>query len=194
MQWAIPAARCINTPILTDRDPLYQGGFIWDYIDQALLWPNGRGERHLAYGGDFGDRPNDGNFCGNGIVYADTREPSPKMAEVKFNYQNIAVTFTGDHFTVVNKHLFTATDAFDCTVELMKDGQPITQYPVATNVAPLSAADYPLPFARPTEAGEYAVTVIVCPEKATPPGLRVAMKSPSARLCLSPLGLVCSRV
>jgi len=144
---------------LTDTDPLYQGGFIWDYIDQALLWPNGRGEQHLAYGGDFGDRPNDGNFCGNGIVYADTREPSPKMAEVKFNYQNIAVTFAGDTFTVVNKHLFTATDVFDCTVELARDGQLITRHPVATNVAPLSTADYPLPFARPSEAGEYIVTV-----------------------------------
>jgi len=160
---------------LTDTDPLYQGGFIWDYIDQALLWPNGRGERHLAYGGDIGDRPNDGNFCGNGIVYADTREPSPKMAEVKFNYQNIAVTFAGDTFTVVNKHLFTATDVFDCTVELARDGQLITRHPVATNVAPLSTADYPLPFARPTEAGEYAV-IVSFTLKTTPPGLQAGMK------------------
>ncbi|NCC76021.1 MAG: DUF4981 domain-containing protein, partial [Clostridia bacterium] len=67
--------------------------------------------------------------------------------------------FAGEHFKVINKHLFTATDAYDCTVELAKDGQTVARHPVATAVAPLTSAVYPLPFARPDEAGEYAVTI-----------------------------------
>ena len=56
---------------LEDRYPQYQGGFIWDYADQALLK-----DGEFMVGGDYGDRPNDGFFCGNGIVFAD-RQLSP---------------------------------------------------------------------------------------------------------------------
>ena len=54
---------------LTDTEPRYQGGFIWDYIDRSLYQKNRYGEEYLAYGGDFDDRPSDYNFSGNGIVY-----------------------------------------------------------------------------------------------------------------------------
>ena len=69
---------------LTDTEPLYQGGFIWDYIDQSIYKKDRYGRDFQAYGGDFGERPTDYNFSGNGIVYGD-REASPKMQEVKFN-------------------------------------------------------------------------------------------------------------
>ena len=78
------------------ENPRYQGGFIWDYIDQSIYKKDRYGKWFLAYGGDFGDRPTDGSFSGNGIVYGGEREPSPKMQEVKFNYQNISVSFAGD--------------------------------------------------------------------------------------------------
>lgn len=71
---------------LVEKYPSYCGGFIWDYIDQALYHKNMFGEEVLAYGGDFGDRPTDYNFCTNGLVYAD-RKPSPKVQEVKYLYQ-----------------------------------------------------------------------------------------------------------
>ena len=58
---------------LEKKYPLYQGGFIWDYIDQAL-YHDGK----LCYGGDFGERPSDYDFCGNGIVFAD-RTNTPKI-------------------------------------------------------------------------------------------------------------------
>lgn len=64
---------------LTDEEPLYQGGFLWDYIDQSLYRKDHYGREFLAYGGDFHDRPCDGNFSGNGIVYGGERNPSPKM-------------------------------------------------------------------------------------------------------------------
>lgn len=63
--------------------PMYQGGFIWDYMDQALWYTNSRGEKVLGYGGDFGDRQSDYNFSGNGIVTADHR-PKPCMQEVRY--------------------------------------------------------------------------------------------------------------
>ena len=55
---------------LEDKYELYQGGFIWDYIDQAVYKKSKAGKNALAYGGDFNDRPTDYNFCANGIVYA----------------------------------------------------------------------------------------------------------------------------
>ena len=72
---------------LLDRYPQYCGGFIWDYIDQSLYKKDGLGREYLAYGGDFGDRPCNENFCTNGIICGD-RTPSPKMQEVKYLYQS----------------------------------------------------------------------------------------------------------
>ena len=63
--------------------PMYQGGFIWDFMDQALVYTNPNGEKVLGYGGDFGDRQADYNFSGNGIVDA-KGEPKPCMQEVRY--------------------------------------------------------------------------------------------------------------
>ena len=81
---------------LTDAEPKYQGGFIWDYIDQSIYKKDRYGKEFQAYGGDFGERPTDYNFSGNGIAYGGDRTPSPKMQEVKFNYQNITAEVTED--------------------------------------------------------------------------------------------------
>lgn len=70
---------------LLEEFPMYQGGFIWDFIDQALYRKDVDGTECLSYGGDFGDRPSDYAFCGNGIVFAD-REEKPAMAEVRYWY------------------------------------------------------------------------------------------------------------
>ena len=70
---------------LLDEFPMYQGGFIWDYIDQALYYKNEKGEEVLGYGGDFGDRATDYSFSGNGIVFANRKE-KPAMQEVRHWY------------------------------------------------------------------------------------------------------------
>lgn len=70
---------------LREKYPLFQGGFIWDYIDQALYKKDANGNKVLAYGGDFDDRPSDYAFSGNGIVFAD-RTPKPAMQEVRYWY------------------------------------------------------------------------------------------------------------
>lgn len=144
---------------LTDTDPLYQGGFIWDYIDQSIAKKDRYGRVFQAYGGDFDDRPTDWNFSGNGIVFGSNREPSPKMQTVKYNYQNIAVLFENDTIKIKNKHLFTNTTVFQCVISLKKDGIPVCDCEMSTDVKPLCEEIYKVPFVIPRESGEYALTV-----------------------------------
>ena len=144
---------------LTDTEPKYQGGFIWDYIDQSIYKKDRYGKEFQAYGGDFGERPTDYNFSGNGIAYGGDREASPKMQEVKFNYQNITAEVTADTVKVINKNLFVNTDTFDCKVTLAKNGKVIRTETLETAVEPLSEKEYKLPFGKAEVAGEYAVTV-----------------------------------
>ena len=144
---------------LTDTEPKYQGGFIWDYIDQSIYKKDRYGKEFQAYGGDFGERPTDYNFSGNGIAYGGDREPSPKMQEVKFNYQNITAEVTADTVKVLNKNLFVNTDTFDCKVTLAKNGKVIRTEVLETAVEPLSEKEYKLPFEKAEAAGEYTVTV-----------------------------------
>lgn len=156
---------------LTDEEPLFQGGFIWDYIDQSIYHKDRYGKEVLGYGGDFDDRPCDYNFSGNGIAYGGERMPSPKMQEVKFNYQNISIQIQDDQFTVINKNLFTNTDVYDCKISLTLDGRQIADTKVDIGVEPLSQQTYQLsrwryltPWSKEepwmaTDAGEYVVTV-----------------------------------
>ena len=144
---------------LTDTEPKYQGGFIWDYIDQSIYKKDRYGKEFQAYGGDFGERPTDYNFSGNGIAYGGNRDASPKMQEVKFNYQNITAEVGADSVKVINKNLFVSTAIFDCKVTVAKNGKVIHKASLATAVAPLSEETYVLPLAKEEKPGEYAVTV-----------------------------------
>lgn len=131
---------------LTDREPRYQGGFIWDYIDQSIYKKDRYGKWFLTYGGDFGDRPTDGDFSGNGICYGGEREASPKMQEVKFNYQNISVDFDSDYiFTVTNKNLFVNTSVFDAFAILLADGEEVYRTKLQMSVPPMDRASYEVP-------------------------------------------------
>lgn len=144
---------------LTDREPLYQGGFIWDYVDQSITRKDRYGREYQAYGGDFDERPTDYNFSGNGIVYGGDRTPSPKMQEVKHNYQNITVEVEEDTLTIHNKNLFVSTGSYDCVIEIARNGQKISEQPFVTDVEPLTSVKLPSPVKSPTTPGEYAVTV-----------------------------------
>jgi len=137
----------------------YQGGFIWDFIDQALYAKNRYGEEYLAYGGDFGDRPTDYQFCTNGLVFAD-RRISPKMQEVKFLYQNVKIHPDRTGFLVVNDNLFTDTGGHVFEVVLRRDGEEIWKDRLRAAVPPGSRqyVEIRLPdvSGRP---GEYALDV-----------------------------------
>lgn len=109
---------------LSDREPRYQGGFIWDYIDQGLRKKDRYGKEFLAFGGDFGDYPTDYNFCVNGIMYAD-RTCSPKMQEVKFNYQMASFDVSEDGILIKNKYLFSDISEYDFKVIIARNGKKL---------------------------------------------------------------------
>ena len=103
------------------------GGFIWDWADQGLRKYTPDGQMFWAYGGDYGDNPNDGNFCCNGLVQPD-RKPNPSLAEVKKVYQRIHVTPVdplNGVFSVANEYDFSRLDFADVTWELICDGDII---------------------------------------------------------------------
>lgn len=97
----------------------YQGGFIWDYVDQAILH-----DGKLYYGGDFHERPSDYDFCGNGIMFAD-RTPTPKLQEVKYCYQFIDTEINAKEITITNRYLITNLNKFDTFMTLYADGKEV---------------------------------------------------------------------
>ncbi|MHA7967548.1 beta-galactosidase, LacZ type [Paenibacillus sp. CAU 1782] len=119
---------------LENKYPMYQGGFIWDYIDQSILTTDRYGKEFLAYGGDFGDRPTDYGFCTNGIVYAD-RTVSPKMQEVKFLYQDLKLAVDQDGVEIANEGLFADTSHLELFISLEKDGVELATESLSVTVA-----------------------------------------------------------
>ncbi len=143
---------------LEDKYNLYQGGFIWDYIDQFIIKIDRYGKEFLAYGGDFDDRPTDYNFCGNGIVYAD-RTPSPKAQEVKKLYQNIKLTIDKNGVNILNKNLFLDTSDYFLQYSLDYNGKKI--YKSSLDVLVQAGEEKYVAFDLPKieSLGEYAITV-----------------------------------
>lgn len=142
---------------LEEKYPQYQGGFIWDYIDQALMRQTGRGEV-LAYGGDFTDRPSDYNFCTDGVVYAD-RNPSPKVQEMKYLYQSIEIKPGKGGVQLRNRNLFTGTDEGVFIWRLLEDGEEVESGTFSCPVAPQEQVFIPIPYQAEKYAGELALTV-----------------------------------
>ena len=109
---------------LVRKYPSMQGGFIWDFADQALWKTDSRG-KWLAYGGDFGDKPNDDNFNCNGIVAAD-RSYHPGACEVKHAYQPIHVDswdWTAKTAKIYNAYRFTSLDGVKGAWMVFKNGK-----------------------------------------------------------------------
>ena len=143
---------------LADREPRYQGGFIWDFVDQSLRRKDRYGKEFQAYGGDSGERPTDYDFSGNGIVDG-TRRPYAKMQEVRYNYQNIRAEITEDRIRIRNQNLFTNTEELDCVLLLEKEGCRLAEYSLETAAAPLSEQELAMPALPPLTDGEYVLTV-----------------------------------
>lgn len=143
---------------LAYRETLFQGGFIWDFADQAIRLTDRYGQDFLGYGGDCGDAPSDYEFCGNGILFAD-HTPTPKLQEVRYLYQPFRIAISQEVVTVENRHLFTDSGAYDCVVTLRREGTPLDERIVDTAVAPGTSEKYSLPFAVPSAPGEYTVDV-----------------------------------
>ncbi len=139
-----------------------QGGFIWDWIDQAL-WKEEEGLEFLAYGGDFGDSPNDNFFCGNGLVLADRIE-TPKLKEVKKCYQPIECRpkdLQAGLVTFVNYHLFKDSSYLDVVYRVETDGKLVGQGKLDIQIGPTSEADYILPPAIMDHFGSQGDTYLI---------------------------------
>ncbi len=109
--------------------PRLQGGYIWDWVDQGLRKETEGGESYFAYGGDFGDVPNDGNFCMNGIVFSD-RSPQPALEEVKKVYQNVKIYGKDPQLreiAIENLYDFLPLDFVSIQWALLADGVFITE-------------------------------------------------------------------
>lgn len=143
---------------LADRYPMYQGGFIWDYIDQAIAAEDRDGREILRYGGDFTDRPTDYQFCGNGIVYG-TREVSPKAQEVKYLYQHLKLKPEQGKVLIQNRKLFTGTGEYRFVYTVRRDGETVWTHEFEADVAPGGTETVAVAMPEWTEAGEYAYQV-----------------------------------
>ena len=126
-----------------ERYPQYQGGFIWDFIDQAILDGNGR----MCYGGDFGDRPSDYEFSGDGLLFAD-RTPSPKAQDVKQLYANVHMTVDASGITITNDNLFVSTADSTFVLRILADGKPVwsssRRFDVAAGTSEHVEIDWPI--------------------------------------------------
>lgn len=142
------------------------GGAIWDWVDQSMYnYDPKTGTRYLAYGGDFGDTPNDGQFVMNGIVFGDL-EPKPQYYEVRKVYQNIevkAVDLEKGVFEIFNKYYFkNLADDYYLMWSVYEDGKAIrTTLKKDINLAPRQRMQISLPYDRTAfkKDAEYFVKV-----------------------------------
>lgn len=113
---------------LIRKYPLYQGGFIWDFVDQSIHWKNKKGQAIYAYGGDFNPYDaSDNNFLNNGLVSPD-RVPNPHCYEVGYYYQSIWTTpidLQQGQIEVYNEYFFRKLSNFYLQWELVADGKII---------------------------------------------------------------------
>lgn len=142
------------------------GGCIWDWIDQAVwkdtdrVGADGKRVRYLAYGGDFDDKPNDGNFVCNGVIGA-TREVTPKLIEVQHVHQNLVASSenaASGKVEVWNRFCFTDASAFEARWSLSCDGKIIDEGSLGSlAIPPLSrkTIDVPVPEVKPVPGAEY---------------------------------------
>ena len=152
---------CGGMKLYTDLESkyeLYQGGFIWDYIDQSMLRKNEQGEEVFAYGGDYDDRATDYEFCTNGIVYAD-RKISPKAQEVKQLYANVKLTPDENGVLIKNENLFISTEAYTLVYRMMLDGYPIFESMRNVIVQAQEEQYVKLDYPNIDEPGEYTYEV-----------------------------------
>nr|WP_273371498.1 glycoside hydrolase family 2 TIM barrel-domain containing protein [Alistipes megaguti] len=147
---------------LIRRIPSYQGGFIWDFVDQSLrVKRNGRWI--YAYGGDFNPYDaSDNNFCDNGLISPD-RRPNPHYAEVAFQHQSIwtrAVDLRAGRIAVYNEYFFRDLSNYRLTWTLLEEGRPVQSGTIESlDVAPQQTREYTLPLELDGLEGELLLNV-----------------------------------
>lgn len=148
---------------LVRKYPKYQGGFIWDFVDQSCRWTGKNGKMIYAYGGDFNRfDASDNNFCDNGLISPD-RVPNPHMYEVGYFYQNIwttAADLKAGELNVYNENFFRDLSAYALEWEVMKNGIVVRTGRVDDlNVAPQQTAKIKLDLGKTCACAEWLLNV-----------------------------------
>ena len=148
---------------LVRKYPKYQGGFIWDFVDQSCRWTGKNGKMIYAYGGDFNRfDASDNNFCDNGLISPD-RVPNPHMYEVGYFYQNIwttAADLKAGELNVYNENFFRDLSAYALEWEVMKNGIVVRTGRVDNlNVAPQQTAKIKLDLGKTCACAEWLLNV-----------------------------------
>ena len=130
-----------------DRYQSLQGGFIWEWVDHGILQHDENGKAYWAYGGDFGDKPNDANFCTDGLIWPD-RTPHPALYEFKKLAQPVEIELlsaAGSRFKIVNRQYFNTLDAYSLHYELMANGETV------------AAGELKMPAVAPRSSGTFNI-------------------------------------
>ena len=143
--------------------PKYQGGFIWDFVDQSVRWTGKNGKMIYAYGGDFNRfDASDQNFCDNGLISPD-RVPNPHMYEVGYFYQNIwtsPVDIKKGEVSIFNEYFFRDLSAYYLEWQLLKDGKVMRSGRVENlDVAPQQTVQIKLPIGNTCQCTEWLLNV-----------------------------------
>lgn len=143
--------------------PKFQGGFIWDFVDQSCRWTGKNGKMIYAYGGDFNRfDASDNNFCDNGLISPD-RVPNPHFYEVGYIYQNIWTTLSdinNGEINVYNENFFRDLSAYRMEWEILKDGKPIRSGILENiDLAPQQTANFKLDLGKICDNNEWLLNV-----------------------------------
>lgn len=157
---------------LIRKYPKLQGGFIWDFVDQAIRWKNKLGREIFAYGGDFGRYPaTDHNFNCNGLISPD-RKPHPHAYEVGYFYQNVWTKLTDAQkglVEVFNENFFKDLSNVSLSWKLLRDGEKVSSGKAAAlNIAPQARATVQLEGYKPVSGGEVTLQVAYSLKQAEP--------------------------
>ncbi|WP_145333382.1 glycoside hydrolase family 2 TIM barrel-domain containing protein [Paenibacillus xylanexedens] len=153
-----------------DKYEILQGAFIWDWVDQSIRTKTADGVEYLSYGGDFGESPHDGNFCGNGLILAD-KTVTPKLEEVKKCYQNVRMTALNLQTGLVritNHFLFTDLNEYALAWTLSHNGVPVEKGHLGIAAQPGESIEVHIPYTSSSDLYTEAVlTVSLETKKAT---------------------------
>ncbi len=165
-----------------NKYPHLQGGYIWEWIDHAILEKDENGEEYWAYGGDYGtDQPSDGNFVADGLLGPD-QKPHPAMAEVKYCMQNVgfeAVDLVKGEIRITNRFYFTDLSSYKIKYSIYKNENKLRKSVIPLKLAPRESTIITIPVnSLKAEAGmEYFVNFEVTtkiPEPLIPAGHIIA--------------------
>ncbi len=148
---------------LIRKYPSLQGGFIWDFVDQAVRTKGKDGVEIYAYGGDFNDYDgSDNNFCVNGIVSPD-RVPNPHADEISYYYQNIWTTpadLASGKLKVYNENFFRDLSDLNLDWVVLNNGVPVRSGRIDNiNVAPGKTESISIPYGEISGEGEWLLNV-----------------------------------